>query len=435
MANNLLSVWGTIGSVLAAILILLVMITVHEFGHYVAGKLLKFKISEFAIGFGPALFKKKRKKSEEVFSVRLLPLGGFCAFAGEDGDEKEDEVPMPEPFESFTAGENAAPMSEERAQNAGMPPANSVEKPKSKKKERLRYSGDGLFTHMPPWKRILVLVAGATMNYLLAVLFIIALFFGYGQSFVEVGGARVSDEYPAELSFQAGDILIKADGRGIYLPTDLIPAVNGKKDGDEVVFTVLRKQADGTRAKAEQRVRLRGVDREGNKVEKIEVANSSDYSTVYRALGVATEVREDGLSYYILSTANCQFGFFETVGRSFVYSFKIAGSIFRILGELFTGAMGIRALGGPVTTITTTSQVVASGGFAGFLEITAFIGVNLAVMNLLPIPALDGSKVVFTLIEWIFGRPISRKVEAAIHAVGIVLLFAFAILVDVLQFL
>ena len=81
-----------------------------------------------------------------------------------------------------------------------------------------------------------------------------------------------------------------------------------------------------------------------------------------------------------------------------------------------------------------TSQIAATG-VRNFLEITAYIGVNLAVFNLLPIPALDGSKVVFTAIEWVRGKPISRKVEAAIHAVGFVLIFGFAILVDILQFI
>ena len=78
------SVMTTIGSVALAVLILLVMITVHEFGHYLAGKALKFKINEFAIGFGPKLFKRTSKKNGEVFSIRLLPLGGFCAFEDED---------------------------------------------------------------------------------------------------------------------------------------------------------------------------------------------------------------------------------------------------------------------------------------------------------------------------------------------------------------
>ena len=96
MLNNLLSaadVWRTIGSVLLAILILLVMITIHEFGHYIAGKIFHFKINEFSIGFGPALFKKKNKKTGELFAVRLIPLGGYCAFDGEDGLEKRKRFP------------------------------------------------------------------------------------------------------------------------------------------------------------------------------------------------------------------------------------------------------------------------------------------------------------------------------------------------------
>ncbi|MBP5242691.1 MAG: site-2 protease family protein, partial [Clostridia bacterium] len=83
MVNNLLDgalVWSTIGSVALAILVLLVMITVHEFGHYVVGKRLGFKINEFSIGFGPAIFKRTNKKTGELFSLRLIPLGGYCAF-------------------------------------------------------------------------------------------------------------------------------------------------------------------------------------------------------------------------------------------------------------------------------------------------------------------------------------------------------------------
>ena len=102
------------------------------------------------------------------------------------------------------------------------------------------------------------------------------------------------------------------------------------------------------------------------------------------------------------------------------------------MGQLFTGGLGLSAFGGPITTIRLTSEI-ASRGLQSFLEIAAYIGVNLAVFNLLPIPALDGSKIVFTVIEWIRGKPINRKVEAVIHAVGFVLLIGFAILVDLLQ--
>ena len=104
----------------------------------------------------------------------------------------------------------------------------------------------------------------------------------------------------------------------------------------------------------------------------------------------------------------------------------------RSLGELFTGKLGVDAVGGPVTTIKVTSEAAASG-WANFLNIAALIGVNLAVFNLLPVPALDGCKVIFCLIEWIRKKPVNRKVETMIHFVGIIFLFSFAILVDLLH--
>ncbi|MBR2616794.1 MAG: site-2 protease family protein, partial [Clostridia bacterium] len=99
MQINLLSfasVMNTVWAIFLAILILLIMITVHEFGHYIVGKIFHFKINEFSIGFGPALF-KKTKKSGEVFAIRLIPLGGFCAFEGEEDDE-ENKSSHPDAF-------------------------------------------------------------------------------------------------------------------------------------------------------------------------------------------------------------------------------------------------------------------------------------------------------------------------------------------------
>ena len=120
------------------------------------------------------------------------------------------------------------------------------------------------------------------------------------------------------------------------------------------------------------------------------------------------------------------------MGDSFVYSWKLGGTILRSLGELLTGKLGIDSMGGPVTTIRVTAEA-ASYNLYSFLNIAGFIGVNLAVFNLLPIPALDGSKVIFCIIEWIRKKPINRKVEMMIHFIGIIFLFGFAILVDLLQ--
>ncbi len=403
-----------------AIFMLLVMITVHEFGHYIAGKIFKFKINEFSIGFGPALFKKKHKKTDELFAIRLIPLGGYCAFEGEDGLDEESPAPEKEisaetqTAEVFTdvavAPENQETVAEEKS-TVGTP---------------VKGVSPDAFTKKKPWQRIIVLVAGAFMNYVLALLMILIGFFAYGQSMIAVWKMDApTEEYRSEYSLQDLDIMLEAEGRNLYLTTDIAKALNGKKAGDLVEMKVSRvvgKTDDDKNIREEMTVSVMLR-------EDVTVKNSADLNSVWRALGIANEEGVDQLA-----TTYYQFGFFETLGRSFAYSFKIAGSIFKVLGELLTGQLGISALGGPITTISMTSQMV-SRGFRSFLEIGSFIGVNLAVFNLLPIPALDGSKVVFTAIEWVRGKPISRKVEAIIHAVGFILLLGFAVLVDFLQFI
>ena len=406
MGNNLLSVWSTIGSVALAIFILLAMITIHEFGHWLAGKILHFKINEFSIGFGPALFKHKGKKTGEIFALRLIPLGGYCAFDGEDGLEEEPAPVFEEESADgdkvlLTPAEESAPAAEKQAE---------PEKP-AKKGE-----ASGKFTEMKPWKRIIVLVAGAFMNYLLALLLIIICFSAYGQTMLAVYEVEPTDEIPAAYCLQDKDIFLKAEGKSLYLTTDLARALNGKKAGDKVSLYISRIVSQETDGEG----KVVKTEREKMNVEiilrsDVTVKNSAQLDSAWAALGVKNS-EEHG---YMLANGTQKFGFFETIGRSFLYSFKIAGSIFKVIGELLTGNLGISALGGPITTITMTSQVASQ---------------SLAVFNLLPIPALDGSKVVFTVIEWIRGKPISRKVEAIIHAVGFVLLLGFAVLVDILQF-
>ena len=380
MAVNLLSfagVMSTIGSVCLAILILLAMITVHEFGHYVAGKIFKFKINEFAIGFGPKLF-KHTKKNGEVFSVRLLPLGGFCAFEGEDADNPHPDA----------------------------------------------------FNNKKPWQRIIVLFAGAFMNYLLALLLIIISFFACGQLLLMTYRVDPADTTYTEnidingLSFHDEDVIIKCEGKNIYLTTDLMSALEGRQEGEKVQFTVSRKTEEGRQVMDISVILRADADFE----------NLTDTNTLWQCIGIYKQPLESGEGYQwqVYSMAYKGFGFFETIGRSFVYSFQIGGTIFKVLGQLLTGSLGLSAFGGPITTIRLTSEI-ASRGIQQFLEIAAYIGVNLAVFNLLPIPALDGSKIVFTAIEWIRGKPLNRKVEAVIHAVGFVLLLGFAVLVDLLQ--
>ncbi|MDE7373614.1 MAG: site-2 protease family protein, partial [Clostridia bacterium] len=271
MINSILSaasVFRTIGSVLLAILILLVMITIHEFGHWVAGKILHFGINEFSIGFGPALFKHKSKKSGQLFAIRLIPLGGYCSFKSEDGLDDEEEKKEKEKKE-----EDASPQSEEEKPNETATEAVSTdtviltpapEEVKEEKKEEDFFAepvepnaeegkkkkrvpawkelpDDGSFTRKAPWKRIIVLVAGALMNYLLALFLIVICFFAYGQQMTATYKAeKPLDGVPAENCIQDLDVFLKADGKNLYLTTDLARAVNGKKAGETVKLYISR---------------------------------------------------------------------------------------------------------------------------------------------------------------------------------------------------
>lgn len=422
----------SVGGVALAVVILLAMVTIHEFGHYLAGKILGFRINEFAVGFGPALFKKRNRKTGELFALRLIPLGGYCAFDGEDeesddgdktdgadgGEKGTDDGETAEPFADCSApageagkGGNEEPESVQEAESG----SESGEQPIVAGKR---------FNDQPPWKRIIVLVAGATMNYLLALVLIVIMFacIGRPHSYVWATPSETEESVSAAEEaedgdfLQAGDVILSVNGRKIYLFTDYSGALRGKKAGDCVPVVVLRKNEEGNRVERTLSVELRA---------DADFANMSDTGTIYAVFGLNPE--ECRVVNVIM-----KHGFFESLGDSFVYSGKIGGMVLRSLGELLTGKIGLDSMGGPVTTIKVTSEAASAGPFS-FLNIAAFIGVNLAVFNLLPIPALDGSKVVFCVIEWIRKKPINRKVEAMIHFIGIIFLFGFAILVDLLH--
>lgn len=491
--DNLLAmpaVIKTILSVVVAILILLATITVHEFGHYIVGKLFKFKINEFAIGMGPAIY-KKTKKNGEVFSIRIFPLGGFCAFEGEDEDAQ-------------TVAKENEKLTKESVYEEGFSQEGDGQSPK------LKVLSENAFNNKKPWQRILVLIAGATFNFIVAVLIVMIYFTAYGHFGFMAYEVKTGSAIEASKSLNDQDIILSIDDKFMYFTTDLNKALNGKKKGDIVEVTVLRGDKRVTtqvvlrcdvdcQSMSDITPALQGLGiasvlklstnsdcvlQDGNYVYRFKDAEENkdctriyDLDDLYNRLKVLSagqsikliipdgddedtendivtlvaplnfdsinkDNREEVLNAfgindtevlgYQVATATVRFGFFEGLGRAVVYSFKTVGVTLESLGQLITGKLALDSVSGPIGTISLTSQYV-SLGFKYILNIASLIGMSIAIFNLLPIPALDGARAVFVLIEWIRGKPINRNVEGVIHFVGLIVLILFAVLVDLLK--
>lgn len=357
-------VMSTIGYILIAIASLMLMVIIHELGHYLAGKMLKFKILEFSIGFGPAIFQRTNKKTGEIFSIRPLPLGGYCQFESEDDDS----------------------------------------------------SSPTAFNNQAPWKRLIVLFSGAFFNFLSALVIITLIFTFYGQLSPIVNEIYEEAGIAQDGKLQKGDVIVKVEGKqvNILMMDDLQIAMS--RIEHEGTFTVLRgkKLIDIPVKKSEIMVR----DIDGN--------------IVYDEFGKAETRYAFGFTSMI---APVKLNFFYGFARSFSYGFYVVFKILWLLGQLFTGGIKFsESAGGPITIISTMSDATRAG-FGPLAYVISLLSANLAIMNLLPLPALDGSRMVFTTIEWVRGKPINKKIEGVIHFAGLILLFGIAIFADVLQFL
>ena len=421
-------VFTYIGYVIVALLALMLMIVVHELGHYTAGRLLGFKIDEFAIGFGPAIFKRKIKKTGVLFTIRPFPIGGFCSFHGEDED-------------GALLDEKGEKVKDENGKTVKDPDA---------------------FNNQKPWKRLIVLFAGAFMNFISAIVIITIYFAAYGQPLPSVVGV-----YPnanSENVFQAGDVILNINGKQINIISDedIINAFS--KVGDSAKFKVLR---NGKRISVNASKFYYSPFEEGDFITHLngkELAHPVPYTQLDTLEGADTDKAitltlaaydadgkisstsnvtvqkganpDDAEGYYSYgfgitrSLARTKLPFFLAFGRSFSFCFFIVFKILASLGALITGKLGAEAAGGTLTTIGVMAKV-SSLGFDSFLYVVAVISANLAVMNLLPFPALDGSRMLFTLIEMIFRKAVPRKVEAVIHTVGLILLIVLTVFLDI----
>jgi len=363
--------FATILKIAVALVIFGVIIMVHEFGHFIVAKLMKVRVNEFAIGMGPKLV--SWGKGETLYSLRLLPLGGFCAMEGEDED-----APTP-----AAMGGNA---------NREVLP-----------------SKDGSFAEKPVWRRVLIVVAGAAMNLLLG-LVILLIAFGFLERksadgaayFSSVTIAELPETSPAyETGLRVGDTILKVDGTRIATDMDLSMVMQSDEDG--VFDMVVRRNGEKTT--------LKGV-----------------------TFTLATD-EESGTRYlkYDFKVFGVKRTLWTTVKQAGKMEYSLAVTVWRSLGDLLTGRYGLNDLSGPVGTVDyigdAVSQAVTLEGMQSLFLMIALITVNVGVFNLLPLPALDGGRLLFLIIEGVTRKKVPAKFEGIVHFIGLILLFGLMIIV------
>lgn len=338
--------------ILAAILIFGVLIAVHEFGHFITAKLCGVRVNEFSIGMGPLLW--SREKGETLYSFRLLPIGGFCAMEGEDEDTGDERS----------------------------------------------------FVRQSFWKKLLILSAGALMNFLTGVVIILILYAGVSTFYVDqISGFADGFPLEGENGLMVGDVFYKIDGYRTYLR------------GDAVMFLEYN---DG-----------RGVDLEIiRNGERIVLKDFPMYRGTYNG--------EEGKFGLSVGGKAIPASFGTRLQYTWYRAMDFVQLVWFSLVQLVTGNAGVEDLSGPVGIVSTITEVGsqaenARAAWSQVFYFAALLAVNLAVMNMLPLPALDGGRIFFLIVDAValllFKRTVPEKYQAAVNTAGFVVLMGFMLLV------
>jgi len=333
------------------------IVAVHEFGHYITARLLGMRVLEFAIGFGPRLLGWRR--GEIDYTVRAIPFGGYVRTLGQDD------------FSIAQEGE-------------GDPRA---------------------FTSKPWWAQAIVLIAGVTMNLVLAlVVLTIAFASGTTAATGDVRVDQVAAGSPAEAAgIQVNDIVRTIDGRQVTRSQDLV--------------TYVRQQA-----RTEKEVTLE-IERNGRPIPAVKAVPRQEPPEGEGPLGIRLEDVQGPVAVALP----------EAVVQAVRLTGDVVGQIAQIPAQIIASqgsGGGGPQVGGPIQIFVVTGQV-AQFGLPTFLKLIGVLSVNLAVLNIIPFPGLDGGRLLFVLIAGIFRRRLSPQLEAAIHAVGFVLLLALLVVVSI----
>ncbi|MBD3299775.1 MAG: RIP metalloprotease RseP [Candidatus Moranbacteria bacterium] len=383
-------------AILVVLLILGFLVFVHELGHFLVAKLFGVKAEEFGFGFPPRIVgwvyneKKKSwemikgakqvKRKNTIYSLNLIPLGGFVKILGEDGEDKEQVA----------------------------------------KKTKKRVKNSENFSHKPVWQRILILVAGVFMNFYIAgVIFSLGFFIGTPEPVMENTGFNykdvkiqilevVADSPAKEMGLKPGDEILKLsiDGQAVDIEeTDQVHNFISQNQGREILVEVIR---------GDDIYRLKGTPR-------------TEYKENEGSLGIGFD--KIGIVSYPLHKA-----IFMGFGSMFTVTYRMIEVFGQMFMELFQGkADKIKEVSGPIGIVVFTNQFTEMG-LAYLIRFAAILSINLAIINILPIPALDGGRILFLIFEKIKGRPVSPKFELGLHTIGMYLLLLLMLFVTVRDF-
>ena len=344
--------------IVIAIIVFGILIASHELGHFTVAKLCGVKVNEFAIGMGPKIIGWKSKKYETDFSIRAVPLGGFCAFYGEDdttGESKDDPRAFPK-------------------QNV--------------------------------WKRMFVILMGPMMNLVLAFVVATCFFWANGvevQTGVDPYIVEVAAAGPAHSAgLQADDIITEINGVNMLdgTQTTLFNTIGNWKEGDAPLKMTVRR---------------------GEETFETEMTPFWDEEEGKMRIGVIIGGK--------VLTETQPVSFLEGIQYSWQLCVNVSGTILNLVKRLVTTGQGLEDTAGPVGIISEVSQRVQRNGIKEFISLLAMLSINLGLMNLLPIPGLDGSRLVFGLVEIVRRKPVPAEKEAMVHMAGMVLLFGFILFV------
>ena len=385
--------------IIFTIVILGLIVFLHELGHFATAKYFRMPVTEFAIGMGPKIF--SLKKNETTYSIRILPLGGFVNIEGMQPErfdleafkkEKMDEII--EELKNETGNRDNEIEDEKFVDEVERRLSKVVEK-ELKRQENIQKNG---FFAKSPFSRFVVLIAGVVMNFIsaLAVLFIMLSVAGmlppkYSQAIV--GGVEQSSKVNGRL--KVNDKILAINGKNISNWSEMtkrIGEISKNYKNEDIALKILRDNKEIT--------------------ENVKLTYNK-------------EVKGNILGVHLLSQKS-------TIGERVKISFSMFGDYFKITLDgvrmLITGKVAMKEMTGPVGLPKIVGEAYGQGGIFAMLGVFVLISINIGIMNLLPIPALDGGRLIFVIPEF-FGIKVNKKIEEKIHMIGMIFLLVLMLVI------